>query len=115
MALDFINNSSGRSLISQVRVPTEVLTGRFGYGFALGLMLKDLGIANELCDSYYKDAALMRSSLALLTEARKLFAHHPHHPSHLECIATFSLPCSRFISSRGLTLSLASSLLFIST
>ncbi len=50
-------------------MPTEVIGGRFGYGFKLGLMLKDLKIANEMCDSYYKDASLLRASLSLLKEA----------------------------------------------
>jgi 3-hydroxyisobutyrate dehydrogenase len=41
-ALDAINHSSGRSLQTQVRLPTEVLTGQYKYGFDLALMLKDV-------------------------------------------------------------------------
>lgn len=45
VALDAINASSGRSLQTEVRVPTEVLTRKFDYGFKLGLMLKDVNTA----------------------------------------------------------------------
>ena len=45
VALQAINASSGRSLQTEVRIPTEVLTRRFDYGFKLGLMLKDVRIA----------------------------------------------------------------------
>lgn len=45
VALNAINASSGRSLQTEVRIPTEVLTRRFDYGFKLGLMLKDVRIA----------------------------------------------------------------------
>ena len=40
VALDAINASSGRSLQTEVRIPTEVLTRKFDYGFKLGLMLR---------------------------------------------------------------------------
>ncbi len=45
VALDAINSSSGRSLQTEVRVPREVLTRKFNYGFKLGLMLKDVKTA----------------------------------------------------------------------
>ena len=44
-ALNAINASSGRSLQTEVRIPTEVLTRKFNYGFKLGLMLKDVRTA----------------------------------------------------------------------
>jgi len=45
VALEAINASSGRSLQTEVRIPTEVLTRKFDYGFKLGLMFKDVRIA----------------------------------------------------------------------
>ena len=48
-ALSAINASSGRSLQTEVRIPTEVLTRKFSYGFKVGLMLKDVRIANSIC------------------------------------------------------------------
>ena len=46
-ALEAINHSSGRSLQTEVRLPTEVLTGQYKYGFDLQLMLKDVRQAKE--------------------------------------------------------------------
>eukprot|EP00899_Mesostigma_viride_P014499 jgi/Mesvir1/2304/Mv19337-RA.1 len=60
VACDVINSSSGRSLMSEVRLPEEVLTGRFGYGFKLGLMRKDVGIANGLVQQNFPDATLFK-------------------------------------------------------
>jgi len=45
VALEAINGSSGRSLQTEERIPLEVLTRKFNYGFPLGLMLKDVTIA----------------------------------------------------------------------
>jgi 3-hydroxyisobutyrate dehydrogenase len=42
--VDIINASTGRSFVSGV-FDTEVLTGRYGTGFALGLLAKDVHIA----------------------------------------------------------------------
>jgi 3-hydroxyisobutyrate dehydrogenase len=41
-ALKAINTSSGRSLQTEVRIPTEVMTGQYNYGFKLQLMRKDV-------------------------------------------------------------------------
>ena len=50
-ALDAINSSSGRSLQTEVRIPTEVLSGNYGYGFSLGLMRKDVGQATAFLEA----------------------------------------------------------------
>lgn len=44
-ALQAINGSSGRSLQTQERIPNEVLTNEFDYGFKLQLMCKDVNNA----------------------------------------------------------------------
>lgn len=49
-ALASINCSSGRSLQSMERIPEEVLTGRFNYGFDFNLMRKDVRIAGALLE-----------------------------------------------------------------
>lgn len=49
-AVAAINNSSGRSLQTQVRIPTEVLSGNYSYGFSLKLMSKDVGIGTKFVD-----------------------------------------------------------------
>jgi 3-hydroxyisobutyrate dehydrogenase len=56
IALQAINVSSGRSLQTEVRIPTEVLTRRFNYGFKLNLMRKDILQHEELFrDSLFHD------------------------------------------------------------
>lgn len=54
--LDVINNSTGRSFNSEVVFPQDVVTGRYGTGFALGLLAKDAGIAAALADAADVDA-----------------------------------------------------------
>ena len=44
--IDIVNASTGRSFVSGV-FDSEVLTGRYGTGFALGLLAKDVHIAAE--------------------------------------------------------------------
>jgi 3-hydroxyisobutyrate dehydrogenase len=66
-AMQAINGSSGRSLQSQVRVPAEVLSGRFGYGFSLGLMSKDVGIGAGFVQGEVLSAAFAEQ-VAAITE-----------------------------------------------
>jgi 3-hydroxyisobutyrate dehydrogenase len=73
VALEVINNSSGRSLQTQKRVPEKVLTRSFDYGFKLGLMHKDVAIANGLLDEHFKSATVMRETMKLLTAAKSRF------------------------------------------
>lgn len=61
-----INKSSGRSLMSEVRIPTDCISGWFNYGFKLGLMNKDVGIANELLDEHFADATILRNTKRLI-------------------------------------------------
>lgn len=68
-ALQVINKSSGRSLMSQERVPQEVITGDFNYGFKLGLMAKDVSIATELMDEYFPSAQVYRRTLKVHFDA----------------------------------------------
>jgi 3-hydroxyisobutyrate dehydrogenase len=58
--LDVVNTSTGRSFNSEVVLKDEVITGRYGTGFALGLLAKDVGIAADLADSLGADAPALR-------------------------------------------------------
>jgi 3-hydroxyisobutyrate dehydrogenase len=46
--LDVVNSSTGRSFNSEKVLKDDVVTGRYGTGFALGLMAKDVGIAAQM-------------------------------------------------------------------
>ena len=54
--LDVVNTSSGRSFNTEVVLKDDVITGRYGTGFALGLLAKDVGIAADLADAVGVDA-----------------------------------------------------------
>ena len=69
IALDVINSSSGRSLATQERVPQEVLTGKFGFGFKLPLMAKDCRIASSLMSEYFPEATLLPEISNLMNAA----------------------------------------------
>ena len=69
VALDVINSSSGRSLATEVRIPMEVLTGKFGFGFALSLMAKDCRIASQLLSENFPQATLLQEVNKLINEA----------------------------------------------
>lgn len=62
VALDAINGSSGRSLQTEQRLPQEVLTRRFGYGFKLPLMAKDCRIAADVLKEMPSAQLLPRSA-----------------------------------------------------
>jgi 3-hydroxyisobutyrate dehydrogenase len=54
--LDVINTSTGRSFNTEVVLKDDVITGRYGTGFALGLLAKDVGIAAALAEAVGVDA-----------------------------------------------------------
>ena len=45
LTLEVINNSSGRSLMTQERIPNDIVKKNYNYGFSLGLMKKDADLA----------------------------------------------------------------------
>ena len=51
-ALQAINNSSGRSWVTQQRFPDHILTGTYDYGFSLDLLKKDVDTAKSICQEH---------------------------------------------------------------
>ena len=47
-ALRVLNAASGKSMISEVHFPTWVMNDRFDSGFSMGLMRKDVRLAQEM-------------------------------------------------------------------
>jgi len=58
--LDVVNSSTGRSFNTEVVLKDDVITGRYGTGFALGLLAKDVGIAAGLAEAVGVDAPACR-------------------------------------------------------
>uniref|UniRef100_A0A7S2FFJ8 3-hydroxyisobutyrate dehydrogenase-like NAD-binding domain-containing protein n=1 Tax=Haptolina brevifila TaxID=156173 RepID=A0A7S2FFJ8_9EUKA len=71
-AVEVINASSGASLQVQ-RLPDNVISRKFAYGFALGLMHKDCRIAGNLVASQTPGATLIPKVVTLLGEAEERY------------------------------------------
>lgn len=69
IALSVINSSSGRSLQTQERLPKEVLSRRFSYGFKLPLMAKDARIAGGILREGFPGAELLPKAVELVQQA----------------------------------------------
>ena len=54
--VDVVNASTGRSFNTEVVFKQDVITGRYGTGFALGLLAKDVAIAAGLAEAVGVDA-----------------------------------------------------------
>jgi 3-hydroxyisobutyrate dehydrogenase len=70
VAVDVLNQSSGRSFVSQSLVPERVLTGLWPRTFRLALLDKDVGIARELLRETGVEAPMLGLTGELLTGAR---------------------------------------------
>jgi len=69
--LEVFNASTGRSFNTEVVLKDDVVTGRYGTGFALGLLAKDVGIAAALAASVKVDAPALRLVADRWAEAAK--------------------------------------------
>jgi len=65
IALKVINQSSGRSLMTQERIPYHIFEKNYNYGFSLGLMRKDILIALDIV----KDPIMTSKILELLNKS----------------------------------------------
>jgi len=67
--IDVINNSTGRSFATEIPIKEHALTGKFGTGFALGLMAKDVQIAWQLAEALGMEAPVGKRVHTRLMEA----------------------------------------------
>jgi 3-hydroxyisobutyrate dehydrogenase len=77
--VEIVNESTGRSFVSDVVFREEVITGRYATGFALGLLAKDVTIAAGLAEGSGIDAPvceLIRRRWADAAEALGFGADH---------------------------------------
>ncbi len=58
--VDILNASTGRNFTTEFMIKDQVLSGKFGTGFALGLMAKDVKIAADLGEAVHLDAPISR-------------------------------------------------------
>ena len=70
VAVDVLNQSSGRSFVSQSLVPERVLTGHWPRTFRLALLDKDVGIARELLRDTGVEAPVLELTGEIISRAR---------------------------------------------
>lgn len=68
-----INTSSGRSFSTDLTYPKAVLPKTWDFGFAMGLMNKDIGIAMSLIESTGVDTALNRQASEVWAQAMEAY------------------------------------------
>src|SRR6478672_6126925 len=71
IALDVLNQSSGRSFVSEVLVPDRVLTGRWPRTFKLALLDKDVGIACGVLAEHSIPGPMLELAGQLMSQVRK--------------------------------------------
>lgn len=67
--IDVVNVSTGHNFMTDKVMKDHVIDEKFATGFAMGLLVKDVGIANELCDAVNMQAPLSRLVLKRWQEA----------------------------------------------
>jgi len=68
--LEILNASTGRNFITELVMQEHVVNGKFGTGFALGLLAKDVKIAADLTRDVQLDAPLARLVSERFEQAR---------------------------------------------
>ncbi|MDG2176395.1 MAG: NAD(P)-dependent oxidoreductase [Gammaproteobacteria bacterium] len=67
--VDVVNVSSGQNFMTDKVMKDHVIGEKYATGFAMGLLVKDVGIANELCDAVNMHAPLSNLVLKRWQEA----------------------------------------------
>ncbi|CAB4923497.1 unannotated protein [freshwater metagenome] len=100
MAFDVINTSTGRSWSTEHKLPTYVLPGEYRSGFALGLLVKDMGIAADLAADLGVEHSLMGSALGSWREAGEALPVDADHTSVAEWVAGRRRPTGTPVAGR---------------
>ena len=69
--VEVLNASTGRSQATEVKYPKHVLTGSYDSGFAMDLMIKDLGIARSLAAAQEARTPVTDAAYAAAVRARE--------------------------------------------
>jgi 3-hydroxyisobutyrate dehydrogenase len=80
---EIINKSTGRSFASEVLLAQEIISRRFGSGFTLGLLTKDVKIAADLAEDIQVNAPFARAARDLLVRAREVVGAEADHTAGL--------------------------------
>ena len=78
-ALAAINRASGRSLVTEERIPRHVLAGDFDFGFEMGLLLKDVETAAACAQAAGVDTPVMDRARSIYREAARALGSTAEH------------------------------------
>ncbi len=81
---DIINQSTGRNFSTENVVRQQVLSRKFGSGFQLGLLAKDVKIAADLAEDLQAHAPLAQMSRDLLTRAADRLGPQADHSAAIQ-------------------------------
>ena len=90
VALKAINTSSGRSWVSQQRMPEHVLTRGFDYGFSLGLLCKDVDTCMGMLQESSVPAPSLRVTRELIQVAKNILGDESDHLEIAKIIENWS-------------------------
>ena len=90
VALKAISTSSGRSWVTQQRMPEHVLTRGFDYGFSLGLLSKDVDICMEILQESNLPAPSLRSTRELIQVAKIILGEESDHLEIVKMLENWS-------------------------
>ena len=85
-ALEVINASSGRSNATENLIPERVLTRAFPKTFALGLLVKDLGIAVGVLEGEKAPSPLLRLTREVYEMAKRELGPEADHVEALKLL-----------------------------
>ncbi|MGY2064972.1 NAD(P)-dependent oxidoreductase [Blastococcus sp. SYSU DS0619] len=93
--VEVLNASTGRSQATEVKYPRHVLTGSYDSGFAMDLMIKDLGIARSLAAAQEASTPVTDAAYAAAVAAREALGgaglDHTEVARHYESVNRVSL------------------------
>ena len=93
--VEVLNASTGRSQATEVKYPKHVLTGSYDSGFAMDLMIKDLGIARSLAAAQGASTPVTDAAYAAAVAAREALGgaglDHTEVARHYESVNRVSL------------------------
>jgi len=76
LIIDIVNVSTGRSFATEGAFKSQVLTGKYGAGFALGLLTKDVKIASDLAGELGVMAPVCAVTFSALANAREALGYN---------------------------------------
>jgi len=90
VALKAISTSSGRSWVTQQRMPEHVLTRGFDYGFSLGLLSKDVDTCMEMLQETSVAAPSLKVTREVIQVAKNILGEESDHLEIVKIIEDWS-------------------------